>query len=44
MDFNTATQTFPRNILAGIFGFKASEMFKLGEDESAAKNPVEVKF
>jgi LemA protein len=44
MDFNTATQTFPRNILAGIFGFKASEMFKLGEDEQAAKNPVEVKF
>lgn len=44
MDFNTAVQTFPRNILAGIFGFKANEMFKLGEDESAAKNPVEVKF
>ena len=44
MDFNTAIATFPRNILAGMFGFKSSEMFKLSEDESAAKNPVEVKF
>ncbi len=44
MDFNTAVQTFPRNIVAGIFKFKENEMFKLSEDESAAKNPVEVKF
>lgn len=44
MDFNTAIATFPRNIIAGIFKFTASDMFKLGEDEQAAKNPVEVKF
>lgn len=43
-DFNTAIQTFPRNILANIFNFKEEEMFKLGENEQAAKNPVEVKF
>lgn len=43
-DFNTAIAVFPKNILAGIFGFKAEEMFKLSESEQAARNPVEVKF
>lgn len=43
-DLNTATQTFPRNVLANMFNFKIVEMFKLDESESAAKNPVEVKF
>lgn len=44
MDYNTAIATFPRNILAGMFKFTANEMFKLSESESAAKDPVEVKF
>lgn len=44
MDFNTAIAVFPKNVLAGMFGFKAEEMFKLSEAESAARNPVEVKF
>ncbi len=44
MDFNTAIAVFPKNILANMFGFKAEEMFKLSEAESAARNPVEVKF
>ncbi|MDD3940026.1 MAG: LemA family protein [Candidatus Pacebacteria bacterium] len=43
-DFNTAIQMFPTNILAGLFGFKEEEMFKLSDSEAAAKNPVEVKF
>lgn len=43
-DLNIGLQTFPRNILASIFNFKAAEMFKLDENEAAAKNPVEVKF
>jgi LemA protein len=42
MDLNTAVKVFPGNIIANIFGFKESEMFKL--EEEAAKNPVEVKF
>lgn len=44
MDFNTAIAVFPKNVLAGIFGFKPEEMFKLSEAEQAARNPVEVKF
>ena len=44
MDLNTSITTFPRNIIAGIFGFKEEEMFKLGDEDVAAKNPVEVKF
>ncbi|MDQ1282108.1 MAG: LemA protein [Patescibacteria group bacterium] len=43
-DLNTGIQSFPVNILAKMFNFKESEMFKLEESESAAKNPVEVKF
>ncbi len=43
-DFNTAIAVFPKNILAGIFNFKAEEMFKLSEAEQSAKNPIEVKF
>lgn len=43
-DLNTGIQSFPVNILAKMFNFKEEEMFKLDESESAAKNPVEVKF
>jgi LemA protein len=43
-DLNIGIQTFPGNILASVFNFKTVEMFKLDENESAAKNPVEVKF
>lgn len=42
-DFNTATQTFPSNIVAGMFGFSAREFFEL-EEGSAAAEPVEVSF
>jgi len=35
LDYNTAIKTFPRNMLAGMFGFKAREYFKSvsGADE-----------
>jgi LemA protein len=39
--YNTARRTFPRNIIAGIFGFKERGYFKA--DEGAAKAPA-VKF
>jgi len=42
-DLNTGIQSFPGNIIAGIFKFKQKEFFDLPED-SAAQNPVEVKF
>lgn len=42
-DFNTATQTFPSNIVANMFNFTAREFFEL-EAGSAAAEPVEVSF
>jgi len=41
-DFNTSVQSFPGNIIAGMFNFKLREFFELGEDEQAAKDPVKV--
>ncbi|TAL14412.1 LemA family protein [Patescibacteria group bacterium] len=44
-DLNTRIQTFPSNVVAGMFGFKIREFFQLGEDEEkAAEQPVDVKF
>lgn len=42
-DFNTGVQTFPGNVIAGMFKFTALEFFEL-EQDSVEKNPVEVKF
>lgn len=45
MSLNTGLEHFPGNVVAGMFSkFKNEEFFELGEDEKAAKNPVEVKF
>lgn len=42
---NTKVQTFPANIVAGMFGFKNHEFFEVDEAEQAAANkPVDVKF
>ncbi|MGV9001621.1 MAG: LemA family protein [Candidatus Saccharimonadaceae bacterium] len=42
---NTKIQTFPANIVAGMFNFKSREFFDVGEDErEAANKPVDVKF
>jgi len=43
-DLNTAIQSFPGNIIAGMFRFAEREFFELGEGEAAAKEPVAVKF
>lgn len=37
-EYNTATQTFPSNIIANLFGFTQVEFFEL-DDESAKKAP-----
>ena len=42
-DLNTSIESFPSNIIAGIFNFSKMEFFDLG-DNDAAQNPVEVKF
>jgi LemA protein len=42
LDFNTSLQTFPRNTIAGMFGFARKEFF--GVAEQAEREPVKVKF
>jgi len=42
MEFNTKTETFPTNLIAGIFGFKKEEFFQLQQEE--AREPVKVSF
>jgi len=42
---NTKIQTFPQNVIAGMFNFKNREFFNVDEAEQAAANkPTEVKF
>lgn len=41
MSFNTATQTFPSNVLAGMFGFTARAYFEI---EPLAAEPPKVDF
>lgn len=42
-DLNIKIQSFPGNIVAGLFSFKSMEFFDLADDDAAQK-PVEVKF
>lgn len=42
MDYNTKTETFPTNLIAGAFGFKKEEFF--GLESEIEKEPVKVKF
>lgn len=41
MSFNTAIQSFPANLIAGMFGFTARDYFEI---EAAAAEPVKVQF
>jgi LemA protein len=41
-DLNTKIQTFPTNLIAGMFGFKVMEFFDT--ETEAEKQPVQVKF
>ena len=41
-DLNTKIQSFPTNILAGMFGFQARQFFEVGD--AADREPVAVKF
>lgn len=41
---NTKIETFPTNLLAGLFGFKPREFFELEEGDAAARQPVKVGF
>ncbi len=43
-DLNIGVESFPSNVIARTFKFKALEFFELAESEQSAKQPVEVKF
>lgn len=42
-DLNTKIQTFPTNLVAGMFNFESKEFFEV-EDRATVETPVEVKF
>jgi len=42
MDYNTKTETFPTNLIAGMLGFRKEEFF--GLESEAEKKPIEVRF
>ena len=44
MTLNTAIQSFPGNVIAGSFGFKAMDLFELSAADAAAAEPVKVQF
>ncbi|MFH0755429.1 MAG: LemA family protein [bacterium] len=43
-DLNIAVDSFPSKIISNIFHFVKMELFTLDENDSMAKQPVEVKF
>jgi LemA protein len=43
-DLNTAIASFPGNVIAEMFRFEPREFFELGAEDSAARQPVAVKF
>ncbi len=43
-DLNIAIQSFPTNIMAGMFGFKPMDLFELAAADAAAAEPVKVQF
>ncbi len=43
-DLNTGVESFPGNVIAGMFMFKKMDLFELSEGEEAARQPVAVKF
>ncbi|MDO4781038.1 MAG: LemA family protein [Candidatus Saccharibacteria bacterium] len=42
-DLNIKIDTFPSNVIAGMFGFTKKEFFEV-EDRASIENPVEVQF
>lgn len=44
MALNTALQSFPGNLIAGVFGFKPMDLFELAAADVAATEPVKVQF
>ena len=43
-EYNNAVETFPSNILAGMFGFRKEVLFDLGEQRAALEEAPKIKF
>lgn len=43
-EFNNAVETFPSNLLAGMFGFHKEVMFDLGEQRAQLEEAPKIKF
>ena len=43
-EYNNAVETFPSNILAGMFGLRKEVMFDLGEQRAALEEAPKIKF
>ena len=43
-EFNNAVQTFPSNIIAGMFGFSKAAMFDLGADRATLDQAPKISF
>ncbi|MDI6821232.1 MAG: LemA family protein, partial [Patescibacteria group bacterium] len=43
-DLNIKIESFPYNFIAQMFKFEKREFFELEAEDSAAKEPVKVKF
>ena len=43
-EYNNAVETFPSNILAGMFGFRKEVMIDLGEQRAALEEAPKIKF
>jgi LemA protein len=43
-EFNNAVQTFPSNIIAGMFNFQKAQMFDLGSERATMDKAPTVNF
>lgn len=43
-DLSIATESFPGNIVAKVFGFQKMDLFELGASDAVANEPVKVSF
>jgi LemA protein len=43
-EYNNAVETFPANIIAGMFGFRREKMFDVGDDRAKLEEPPKISF
>ena len=43
-EFNNGIETFPSNLIAGIFGFTRETLFDLGQDRATLQEPPKISF